>query len=609
MVKTVLIVGGGLSGLTCGALLAKKGFKIKVIDAQQKMGGSCGIFKRKGTIFEQGAAMIYGFGEEGFNSHRFVFNALEEEIDVIKHEHLYAINYGEHRIIFYDDIERFIGELTKVFPNEEENFKRFYGDMENLYLKVIAGSPTYVSPDVLKKEEGFNQFKKYPKDYLRFLSYLNMSTEKLLKKYFKNEEVLKFFNKLTSTYCYTTVKETPAVLSSIMFVDNHHGGSYYPAGSTMNLVGKLEKVIEENDGELINGREVKRILIKNGRAVGVHLDSLENLYGDFVVSSANVWNLYNNLLRHTTSEKEKERVNKLIKTYPSVVLFAKVKKECIDKDALPLEMLVGSKDKIDEGELTVYILSLDDKTLCDEKYHTVMCIGPSFREWPKGYKNNYHNEEYRRMKKEEKERILDVLEKRFKGFKENIIHLEVSTPSSLERYALKEGGAVAGPKQTIGQHMLKRLHGKSKIKGLYHCGESTVMGTGTPAVTVSGVSAANLILRELNLEEYKYKEGMKNYVNIVHPPYIKKQEKEVVRLSKECEFCERPSCEKKCPNGVKIMGINRRVAVENYAGAKKLIGDNPCKDCEGHLCEKACIRNCYSTHVEIRKIIEKVDKM
>ena len=45
--------------------------------------------------------MIYGFNERGFSPHRFVFNALEEPIDIIKHDELYAINFGEHRIIFY----------------------------------------------------------------------------------------------------------------------------------------------------------------------------------------------------------------------------------------------------------------------------------------------------------------------------------------------------------------------------------------------------------------------------------------------------------------------------------------------------------------------------
>ena len=52
--------------------------------------------------------------------------------------------------------------------------------------------------------------------------------------------------------------------------------------------------------------------------------------------------------------------------------------------------------------------------------------------------------------------------------------------------------------------MLKRLKTKGEIEGLYNCGESTVMGTGTPAVTVSGISVANLILRECNI----FKQGV-----------------------------------------------------------------------------------------------------
>ena len=36
----------------------------------------------------------------------------------------------------------------------------------------------------------------------------------LLEKYFKNPEIFKFFDKLTSTYCYATVEEAPAVADS-----------------------------------------------------------------------------------------------------------------------------------------------------------------------------------------------------------------------------------------------------------------------------------------------------------------------------------------------------------------------------------------------------------
>ena len=295
MNKSVIIIGAGLSGLTCAALLAKKGLDVTVVESQFKPGGSCGIFKRKDTIFEQGAAMLYGFGEKGFNPHRFVFNSLEEPIDMIKHDNLYVINYGDKRVVFYEDINKFVEQLGEIFPGQKENFERFYKDIEKLYLKVIAENPSYISPDILKKEDGLKKLLSHPLAYIKFLGFLNSSTESLLEKYFDDKEVFKFFDKLTSTYCYTTVKETPAVLSTIMFVDNHYGGSYYPAGSTLNLVGKLEKLIEENNGNMIYNKEVTKILVKDNKAIGVKLDDDKEMFSDYVVHSGTVWNLYDKL--------------------------------------------------------------------------------------------------------------------------------------------------------------------------------------------------------------------------------------------------------------------------------------------------------------------------
>ena len=187
-----VIIGAGISGLTTAALLSKRNLKVCVVDAQFKPGGSCGIFKRKDVVFEQGSAMLYGFNESGYNPHRYVFNELEEPIDMIKHDHLYAINYDGHRIIFYEDIDKFIDELEKVFPNEKKNFKRFYSDLSNQYMKVISENPDFISPDAMKKEKGLKSFLKHPIEYIRFLGYMNKNTESILKKYFKNPEVFNF---------------------------------------------------------------------------------------------------------------------------------------------------------------------------------------------------------------------------------------------------------------------------------------------------------------------------------------------------------------------------------------------------------------------------------
>ena len=612
MKKEVIFIGAGISGLTGAALLAKKGFKVTVVDAQFKPGGSCGIFKREDVIFEQGAAMIYGFGDMGFNPHRFVFNALEEPIDILKHDYLYAIHFNGHKILFYEDMDKFVEQLGQVFPDEKDNFKRFYDDFSDLYLKVIANQPTFTTPDVVTKEQGLMQLKSAPKAYLKILGYMNKNTEHILKKYFKSKEVFDFFNKLTSTYCYTNVQETPAILSAVMFVDNHFGGSYYPAGSTLNLIGKLEKVIEENNGDMIYNRKVEKILVKDDKVYGVKLDDGKIIKGERVVNSGNVWNLYNNLIDKDLCKKEREWANSLVPTYPSLVLFALVKDDVIPKDTLPIEMLVGDIKKIDEGEVTLYILSKDDYTLCPRGYQTVIAIGPTFKDWinPSG---DYHTEKYYKQKKEEENRILNLLENRFPGFKKSVSHVELSTPATLQRLVMKEKGAVAGPKQQLGQHMLKRLKTKGDIEGLYNCGESTVMGTGTPAVTVSGISVANLILRECNMQEYEQKYIKGDYVTIVQKPYTgkdlklssNKTENKIGKLAMKCQYCINPRCEKVCKNKIPIRDINRRLSVGNFYGARKLLNkynENPCVNCENVSCEENCIRRKFAEPVNIKEI-------
>ena len=530
-----IIVGGGLSGLTAASLLAKRNLKVAVIDKSYQPGGSCGVFKRKHVTFDQGSAMLYGFGENGFNAHRFVFNCLEEPIDMIRHDLLYCVNFKGRRIPFWADIDQFSEELADMFPNEKHNML------------------------------------KHPISYIRFLSYLNKSAKSLLEKYFTDPEIFNFFDKLTSTYCYATVEEAPAVLAAVMFVDNHVGGSYYPAGSTLFLPGKLEKVIEENGGDMLLEKEVLSLIFKDGKPAGVKLDDGRELFAPDIIYSGTVWNLYEKLIapEHTTEQK-KEWAENQIPTYPSVVLYAVVDRNAIPEDTAPIEMLVGNPDELDESEVTAYILSIDDRTLCADDEHTVIAIGPTFENW-----NGLDRKSYLQKKMTEQERLIAVLEKRFPKIRQAVRYAEVATPKTIERHNMKNGGAVAGPKQMLGQHMFKRLKTRTEWDNLFCCGESTVMGTGTPTVTTSGLTAANVLLKKLGKEPFVYQSGMKNFVRMVEKPFTSEMlyenydenEKNVMREAMRCRLCEHPSCTK--GNNTDIRGIMRRIAVGNFAGAQK----------------------------------------
>ena len=605
----VIVIGGGLSGLTAASLLAKRGVKVLVVDKNYKPGGSCGIFKRDDVIFDQGAAMLYGFGEKGFNTHRFVFNCLEEPIDMIKHDFLYCVNFKGNRVRFWSDVDMFVKELIGVFPHESKNIKRFYHDILKMYQHVIVENPAYTTPDQTDPKSALKNMIRHPVSYTKFLSYLNKSTETLLSKYFKDPEIFKFFDKLTSTYCYTTVKESPAILASVMFVDNHIGGSFYPAGSTLFLPGKLEKSIEENGSEILYESEVSNIIFDEAKAIGVKLTNGNEIYADNIIYSGTVWNLYEKLIdRSLVSDNMLEWERSLIPTYPSVVLYAYVDSSIISEDTTPIQMLVGNLDKLDESEVTVYILSIVDKTLCKEDGHVIVAIGPTFESW-----ETNSDKEYALKKEKEKKRLIDVLEKRFAGISNAIRYVDLATPRTLEKFTLKNKGAVAGPKQMLGQHMFNRLHTQSEWQNLYLCGESTIMGTGTPTVTTSGVSAANMILKKLGLEPFTYKKDMKNYVNIVEKPFktenlyseYPEKTRQIMFKASKCQFCENPSCS----NELDIRGIMRRICVGNFVGAKNIIN----KYSHSHNisqeflkeCEKRCIRHLNNKDsVKISEILE-----
>lgn len=607
----VIVIGGGLSGLTAASLLAKRQLKVAVIDKSYNPGGSCGVFKRGSVTFDNGAAMLYGFGPSGFNAHRFVFNCLEEPIDVIQHEMLYTVVFKGHRIPFWQDVDKFADELSKVFPSEAANIHRFYRDMSAMYQHIMVESPSYSTADETDPKEGLKKLLKHPVSYAKFLGYLNKSAKSLLSKYFSDPEIFKFFDKLTSTYCYATVEEAPAVLAAVMFVDNHIGGSYYPAGSTLFLPGKLEKVIEENGGDMLLEREVTSILFEDGKPAGVKLDDGSQLHAPNLIYAGTVWNLYEKLIDPAyTTEARRNWAKNMVPTYPSVVLYSVVDRNIIPQDTQPIEMLVGNPDQLDESEVTAYILSIDDRTLCADDEHTVLAIGPTFENWATS-----DPETYQKMKRNEEARLIAVLEKRFPNFSSAVRYAEVATPKTIERYTLKNGGAVAGPKQMLGQHMFRRLHTRSEWDNLFCCGESTVMGTGTPTVTTSGLSAANALLKKLGLQPFVYQQDMKNYVRIVEKPFTERmlydtypeQEQKIMRLARQCRFCEKPSC----TNGsfTDVRGMMRRVASGNFVGAKKAWLKAPVDIAKLKTFEEKCICTVEDGQsVAIREVVSYVEK-
>ena len=234
-----------------------------------------------------------------------------------------------------------------MFPNERANIKRFYHDMLKMYQHVMMEVPTYNTADETDPVVALKSLLRHPMSYLRFLGYLNTSAQRLLEKYFTDPEIFKFFDKLTSTYCYATVEEAPAVLAAVMFVNNHVGGSYYPAGSTLFLPGKLEQVIEANGGDMLLQTEVLSLIFKDGNPRVSWMTA--ELFAPDIIYSGTVWNLTGNssICAHTAQRAMGQKQVPL----PQCVLYAVVDRSGNPGRYRPIEMLVGNPDRSTKARL------------------------------------------------------------------------------------------------------------------------------------------------------------------------------------------------------------------------------------------------------------------
>lgn len=391
---------------------------------------------------------------------------------------------------------------------------------------------------------------------------------------------------------------------SVLMID-HIGGVYYPAGGAQMLPNIIEKAFERDSGQALYHHLVDEILIRDGRAYGVRLSNGVEIMADRVIANATVWNLYGKLVRPEHIPPERLAwAQSLIPTFPSMTLYMVTDRTALPEDVFPWEVFIENRAVIDHSDLTLYINALVDHTLSPPGKLAVMAIAPNMQEWPSPDGPEYHSKAYRDLKKQETKRMIAQIDQHYPGFSSHIETLIVGTPTTLERYMLKNGGAVGGPKNAIGQHMLKRLHARSEWKNLYVCGDSTVMGTGAPATMVSGVGAANMVLHDLHRREYDTRKFPQQYVQFVELPYTRPPfhvgdtitPDNAHLAAAQCQGCEHPACVAGYPAGTDIPGFLRRMEARNYIGAARLLRErNPFAEVCGYVCaaDDLCQKRCY----------------
>ena len=116
MTYEVVVVGGGIGGLTVAALLAKRGLGVCLLERESQPGGCARNFEKFGYSFEPGAGLYHGWNEDGI--HEQVFTELSIDAPQTRVlEPSYLIRLPDNtQVAVTHDTEEFEGSLRTTFP-------------------------------------------------------------------------------------------------------------------------------------------------------------------------------------------------------------------------------------------------------------------------------------------------------------------------------------------------------------------------------------------------------------------------------------------------------------------------------------------------------------
>ena len=69
--ESIIVVGGGIAGLTGAALLSKEGYAVTLVEAHNQLGGCAGTFQRGPYTFDVGATQVAGLEKGGIHHRLF----------------------------------------------------------------------------------------------------------------------------------------------------------------------------------------------------------------------------------------------------------------------------------------------------------------------------------------------------------------------------------------------------------------------------------------------------------------------------------------------------------------------------------------------------------
>lgn len=489
----IVIIGAGMGGLFCGALLARNGYRVTLLERSHQYGGGLQNFSRHGESFETGMHVAAGFNPGGTLYRICSYLGIMEQLDLRETGMMMSAMFANEqvRIDIPKGREGFIDALTQAFPEEHDNLERYVTAIER-----ISHEETMFWMETPQAQADVHSDEFY------------MPASSMIESYTGNErlqQVLAIMNPL-----YAGVKgHTPAYLHamvSLLFMDTP---SYFVGGS-MQLAHALAGVIRKAGGEVLTGIQVTQLKSENCNITGV-LDSCGNEYSaDWYISDINPCTLADMISGKGFTPGFVARIKDIPASASAFKVFVKLKRDSLPYENYPV-CVVRSMNHVWNAPVEADspwpgMVNCFMVPQADGKYASHLTI-MALMDWEcvsrwENTRTGQRGEEYNTWKADMTDRVMELLKNRFPGLDGMVEYCFAASPLTFRDWTGTPQGAIYGFSRDCNDLIGSRLSVRTRIKNLLLTGQCVNMhGIGgvplTALETVGMICDNNQIMNEI----------------------------------------------------------------------------------------------------------------
>jgi phytoene dehydrogenase-like protein len=511
----VVIIGAGLSGLTCGALLSRAGMSVAVLEMADGPGGYLAGFQRKGFRFDSSIHWLNQCGENGLVTR--VFNAIgADHPKAFPQRNIRRTLTDSFSYLLTDNPDQLRDSLIDRFPHEKNGINKFFKDAKKIAKAFSDYGSNFRSIQTRNLfDVPFYGLKK-AKFGLTFVPFAFYGGEeglkKGLKKYFNDPDLLKFW--AAESDLLSCLIPIAWAYNKDFQIPPQGGGQVYADWLSDSIIKHGNTVLFNTKVEKINHQGKKAVsVIAENKGEKVEFNAR------FIVAAMDVETLYEKIMDISLSEDKFLGKLRNAELYSSAVTVS-LGLDCeAEKLGLNDELIMVSKDDVlrtdhicgdpDKSDISVIAPSARDKSMAPEGKGTLTIYCPAyFRDFEK-----LKGDEYKKKKREFAEILIDRVEKALsENIRSHIEFMDIATPITYHRYTGNKEGVMMGTRPGKANFQAKIAHYKTPLENVFLSGHWSALGGGVPIAVSTAVDAALLVLKSYDTAVFrkigKYFDGL-----------------------------------------------------------------------------------------------------